>query len=351
MTALHQDYPWVTPNSPIVVSAPMLKIALSKLAVSVSAAGGVGFLSGGLDLSDLPRHLAEAAELVRSHGIPFPSGLLPIGVGFLSWGACLELAIPALQEHPVAAVWFFAPYQLSDLLNWAKAIRQISDNRTKIWVQVGTVAEAVEVAKTTKPDVIVVQGSDSGGHGLSQRASLMTLLPEVRDVFKKEGIEGIQIVASGGIIDGRGAAAALALGANGVCLGTRFLASPEAIIAKGYQDEILRVNDGGVSTVASSIYDTVRGYREWPQGYAGRGVANRTFLDAVHGMTEDENVEMYKEAMKLGDSGWGPEGRMTTYAGTGVGLIKEVIPAGDIVRTIQQEAKEVLQKSALRHKL
>ncbi len=251
----------------------------------------------------------------------------------------------------MAAVWFFAPYQLSDLLVWAKAIRQISDNKTKIWVQVGTVAEAVEVAKTTKPDVMVVQGSDSGGHGLSQRASLMTLLPEVRDTFEKEGIEGIQIVAGGGIIDGRGAAAALALGADGVVLGTRFLASPEAVIAKGYRDEILRVNDGGVSTVATSIYDTVRGYRGWPQGYAGRGVANRTFLDAVHGMSEDENINMYNEAMKLGDSGWGPEGRMTTYSGTGVGLIKEVIPAGDIVRSIQQGAKEVLQKSALKYKL
>jgi len=61
-------------------------------------------------------------------------------------------------------------------------------------------------------------------------------------------------------------------------------------------------------------------------------------------------VEMYKEAMKLGDSGWGPEGRMTTYAGTGVGLVKEVIPAGDIVKSVQQEAKEVLQKSALKYK-
>jgi len=193
-----------------------------------------------------------------------------------------------------------------------------------------------------------VQGSDSGGHGLSQRASLMTLLPEVRDTFEKEGIAGIHLVAGGGIIDGRGAAAALALGADGLCLGTRFLASREVTIAKGYQDELLRVGDGGVSTVATSIYDMVRGYRDWPQNYMGRGVANRTFLDAVHGMTEDENVEMYQEAVKMGDAGWGHEGRMTTYAGTGVGLLKEVSPAGDIVRSIQREAQEVLQKSASR---
>ncbi len=107
MTALHSDYPWVKPNAPIVVSAPMLKIALAQLAVSVSAAGGIGFLSGGLDLSEFPQHLAEAAELVRSNNVPVHAGLLPIGVGFLSWGASLELAIPALQNVPCGSGMVF----------------------------------------------------------------------------------------------------------------------------------------------------------------------------------------------------------------------------------------------------
>jgi nitronate monooxygenase len=324
----------------------MLKISLARLTISVSSSGGIGFLAGGYDTSDLSQHLSEAAALAETSNLPLHNNVLPIGVGFLTWGSSLSLALQALKTHPVAAVWLFAPRQLSDLLEWAHSIREVSGHSTKIWVQVGTVAEAVEVAKTTKPDVLVVQGSDSGGHGLTQRASLMTLLPEVRDTFEKEGIMGIPIVAGGGIIDGRGAAAAVALGADGVCLGTRFLASHEATIAKGYQDEVLRVGDGGVSTVSSTIYDTVRGIREWPQAYAGRGVANRTFLDAVHGMSEEENVEMYKQAMEAGDSGWGPEGRMCTYAGTGVGLVKEVKAAGDIVRSVQKEAEKILQKSA-----
>ena len=328
----------------------MLKIALGRLAVSISASGGLGFLAAGFDLSPLLQNLSDAASLVNSTNLPLHNGVLPIGVGFLTWGASLDLALQALQTHPVAAVWLFAPRQLSDLLEWAKSIRQISENRTKIWVQVGTVAEAVGVAKTTRPDVLVVQGNDSGGHGLSQRASLITLLPEVRDVFSKEGITGIPIIASGGIIDGRGAAAALALGADGVCLGTRLLACDEASIAKGYQNEVLRVGDGGVSTVASTIYDTVRGFRDWPQTYAGRGVANRTYLDAVHGITEEENVELYKKSVKLGDSGWGPEGRMCTYAGTGIGLVREVMSAADIVRSVQQEAMAILQNSAGKYK-
>ncbi|OAL21794.1 hypothetical protein AYO22_07736 [Fonsecaea multimorphosa] len=322
---------------------------MGRLAVTVSANGGIGFLAGGFDLSSLLQNLSEAAEYAKSTNLPLHEGLLPIGVGVQNWGSDLQLLVQALEKHPVAAVWFFAPTHLSDLLDWAKAIRHLTDGRTKIWVQVGTVAEAIEVAKTTKPDVLIVQGSDSGGHGLVQRASLLTLLPEVRDAFESEEID-IPVLAAGGIMDGRGAAAALALGADGVCLGTRFLACNEAVIAKGYQDEVLRVTDGGTSTVSTTIYDTVRGIHGWPQTYVGRGVINRTYLDAVHGgMGDKENTQLYKEAMEMGDAGWGPEGRMTTYAGTGIGLVREIMSAGDIVRSVQQEAIQVLQRAASKY--
>lgn len=343
----HTDYPWTSPDVPLVVSAPMMKITLGRHAVSVSANGGFGFLAGGFDLTPLAKDLAEAAELAKAQGLSLHNGALPIGVGVQNWGSDLRLALDAIKKHPVAAVWFFAPKQLSDLLEWAREIRAATENKTKIWVQIGTVAEALEVAKTTKPDVLVVQGADSGGHGLAHRASLLTLLPEIVDALAEEGIK-IPIVAAGGIMDGRGSAAALALGADGVALGTRFLAAKEAVIAKGYQDEVLRVSDGGVSTTATTIYDVVRNIHGWPETYNGRGVINRTYQDAKHGMSNDENVQLYKEAMQQGDSGWGPDGRMTTYAGTGIGLVREVLPAGDIVRQVQQETVQILQKSAKR---
>jgi nitronate monooxygenase len=347
--ALYGDYPWLTPGAPIVVSAPMMKITLGRLAVAVSQAGGIGFVAAGFDVSPLSGWLKEAANYVKLAALDLYDGMLPIGVGFQNWGADLDMSIKALEEHPVAAAWFFAPEQPADLLQWAKAIREISHGKTKIWVQVGTVAEAVEIAKTTRPDVLVVQGNDSGGHGLAQRASLMTLLPEVKETLAQEGITNIPLVAAGGILDGRGLAAALALGADAACLGTRFLACEEAVIAKGYQDEVLRGCDGGVSTVSTTIYDTVRGIHGWPQTYVGRGIANRTFLDAVHGMDDAENVKLYKGASKLGDQGWGPEGRMTTYAGTGVGLVKDVVPAAGIVRSVQREAVQVLHSHATKY--
>ena len=344
---LAEDYPWTT--SPLIVAAPMMKISLGPLAVAASKAGGFGFLAGGFDLSPLGQDLEEAAELIKAENIPCKDGVLPIGVGFQNWGSDLKLALAAISKYPPAAVWFFAPKQLSDLMVWSKEIRAATDRKTKIWIQVGTVAEAVEVAKTSKPDVLVLQGSDAGGHGLDARASVVTLVPETGDALRKEGIR-IPLIAAGGISDGRGAAAALTLGAAGIALGTRFLASKEAKIAQGYQNEVLRASDGGVSTVQTKVYDAVRGIYGWPQAYGGRGVANRSYLDALHGMSDDENQELYKEAMKQGDDGWGPEGRMTTYAGTGVGLVSKVLSADDIIKNMQEETLVVLDATARKYR-
>lgn len=323
----------------------MLKITMARLAVAVSRAGGLGFVAGGFDLSGLGKDMDEAAQLLKASPVKSTDELLPVGIGFQNWGSDINLALPVIKKYKPAAVWFFAPYQPSDLIPWAKETRAATDGKTKIWVQVGTVAEAIEVAQTTKPDVIILQGSDAGGHGLQQRAGIISLLPEVSDAFAKAGID-IPLVAAGGIGDGRGAAAALTLGASGVALGTRFLAAEEATIAKGYQNEILRVSDGGVSTVKTKMYDVVRGILNWPPAYDGRGVANRSYLDALQGMSDEENRELYQEAAKLGDDGWGPEGRMTTYAGTGIGLINKVMSAEAIVKEVQKEAVEVLDKTA-----
>jgi nitronate monooxygenase len=346
-SALRSHYPWA--SVPFVVGAPMLKITMARLAVAISRAGGLGFVAGGFDLSGLGKDMDEAAELLKTSPIQSRDGLLPVGIGFQNWGSDMNLAIPVIKKYQPAAVWFFAPYQLSDLLPWAKETRAATEGKTKIWVQVGTVAEAIEVAKTTKPDVVVLQGSDAGGHGLEQRASIISLLPEVSDAFARAGIE-IPLIAAGGISDGRGAAAALTLGASGVALGTRFLAAEEATIAKGYQNEVLRVSDGGVSTVKTKLYDVVRGIFDWPPAYDGRGVANRSYQDALHGMSDEENRELYKEAMKQGDDGWGPDGRMTTYAGTGIGLINKVMPAEAIVKEVRKEALEVLDRTVHRLK-
>ena len=148
--------------------------------------------------------------------------------------------------------------------------------------------DAIEGACSCPPDVLVVQGADAGGHGLAQSAGIVGLLSEVAASLRDIGSENIHLVASGGITEGRGVATCLALGGSGVVVGKRFLASKEAKIAEGYQGVVLRTNDGGTSTVGTSVYDTLRG-REWPHQYNGRGIISQSYLDAQNGMLTDEN--------------------------------------------------------------
>ncbi|KAJ9209655.1 hypothetical protein DTO166G4_8744 [Paecilomyces variotii] len=350
LSALRSAYPWV--KTPLIACAPMLRIATAPLAVAVSRAGGLGFLAAGFDLSDLEANLKHSAELLAKIDPPIDQrdkkDVLPIGVGFINWGADLTTAVAAIKRYTPCAVWFFAPASLpGDLIPWAEAIRSATNNRTKIWVQVGSVSEAVSAVESFQPDVLVIQGSDAGGHGLARSASVMALLPEVKDTLRERNQGHIPLVAAGGITDGRGLAASLALGASGVVMGTRFLASKEANISHGYQMELLRASDGGISTVRTKIYDKVRGFTSWPERYNGRGVINRTYVDAVEkGTPDEENRRLYEEEVKKGDAGWGPDGRMTTYAGTGVGLLKDILPAGEIVRNTRLEAERTTKNLA-----
>ena len=218
------------------------------------------FLAAGTDVTDLKRQLQAVSDLVAQS--PFPGSsldLLPIGVGFINWGVALETALEALREHIPVAVRFFAPRENKDLVEWTRRVREMSKGKTKIWIQIGTVKEAIEVARSCHPDVLVVQGADAGGHGLVQGAGIVTLLPEVADSLRDIGMANIPLIAAGGIVEGRGSAACLALGGCGVVMGTRFLASREASIAKGYQDDVLRMDDGGTSTVRTRVYDTLKG--------------------------------------------------------------------------------------------
>lgn len=183
---------------------------------------------------------------------------------------------------------------------------------------------------------------------MNECASIITLLPEVSDAlsakFCGRGSEMPILVAAGGIVDGRGLVAASALGAAGVAMGTRYLAAHEAVIAKGYRNEVLRAADGGVTTVRTSVYDQLRGTTEWPERYGGRSIINRSYVDAQGGMDMQQNLKLYKQAEVAGDGGWGIEGRMTTYAGTGVGLVRKKQSAREITEEVREEARRIFAR-------
>ena len=343
LNTMNSVHPWT--RSPLIVNAPMLLIALAPMAVAVAQTGGFGFLAAGTDVRDLKAELRKARDLVQRTPIKGSDpDVLPIGVGFINWGVDLTTALEAMKEQIPAAVWFFAPKRTKDLIEWTSKIRVFSSGRTKVWIQIGTVADAIQVAKMCSPDVLVVQGADAGGHGLAQGAGIVSLLPEVADALKEAEMGSIPLIAAGGIVEGRGTAACLALGASGVVMGTRFLASKEANIAKGYQDDVLRTRDGGLSTARTNVYDTLRGITGWPGRYDGRGILNQSFWDAQDGKSTDENKRLYNEALQKGDEGWGEDGRLTAYAGSGVGLVKEVKSAHEIIEEVRGDALEVMSK-------
>jgi len=343
--SLSSAYPWT--RSPLVANAPMRSIALASLAVAVSQAGGLGFIAAGTDIRDLKNEMRRASDMLERSPIEgAESGVLPIGVGFINWAVDLNSVLEAFNEHVPAAAWFFAPEKVDDLVEWTQKIRERSRGKTKIWIQIGSVSDALQVAKICHPDVLVIQGADAGGHGLAQGAGIISLLPEVADALEEIGLNNISLVAAGGIVEGRGTAACLALGANGVVLGTRFLASNEANIAKGYQHDVLRASDGGSNTVRTYLYDQLRGTTSWPSKFNGRGITNQSFFDAQNGMSSDENKRLYEMALRKGDQGWGSFGRLTAYAGAGVGLVKGVKSALGIVDEVRRDAIEVFSRTS-----
>ncbi|KAG9527885.1 inosine monophosphate dehydrogenase, partial [Aureobasidium melanogenum] len=340
---LKKTYPWI--KLPLIVSAPMLNAATPALAASVSQAGGIGFIAGGTKPAELDELLSKTSALIPSKS-RFRNDVLPIGVGFQNWGCSLDAMSPIFRKYCVAAIWLFAPKQLADFGPWAKEIRNVSGGRTQVWSQVGTVLEALEVMELAHPDVLVVQGTDAGGHGLRQSASIISLLPETKDALTAAGYPHVPVLAAGGIVESRGVAAAVTLGADGVVMGTRFLAAKEAGIAKGWQNEIIRVKDGGTTTKRSTLCDRLKETVGWPEHYDGRAIINKGHLDEEAGLSDAENVRLYKEELKRGDEVFGDAGRMVTYAGTGVGLIKEAKSAADIVDETTSGALEILQHCA-----
>lgn len=346
---LAHSYKWL--KAPYVIGAPMRVLAGPELAIEISTAGGLGFIGPPAKIGDAAADLARAAQLARASASAAlqshttTSGVLPVGIGFQTWTTDLKEVILALQENKPCAVWLFAPrHGQKELDEWTVALREV-EPKIQIWVQAGTLTEAVAAATSSSPpDVLVVQGAEAGGHGRAHDGvGIQALFPEVSDATRESGIP---LIAAGGIADGRGLAAALSLGAAGAAIGTRFLAARETRISKGYQDEVLRASDSGKSTVRTQLYNHLRGTYGWPEQFAPRTVINKSWTEHQAGVPFEELKARHDELAKTGDAGWGPEGRLATYVGAAVGLVHDVKPAGVITSETRDEAATVFTSMA-----
>jgi nitronate monooxygenase len=333
-------YPWTT--APLIVGAPMRVMSGPELAVAVSRAGGFGFIGPGLKPESTAADLEITKGLLASSGIPQHGAVLPVGVGFQVWNGNLDVSASAVSQYRPAAAWLFAPrHGQTDIDVWTKRLREASPE-TKIWLQIGTLQEAFDAARSASPpDVLVVQGAEAGGHGrATDGIGFITLLPEIADATRKSGIP---LIAAGGVADGRGVVAALGVGAAGVAMGTRFLAAQEARIKKGYQDEVVRATDGAANTVRTQLYNHLRGTFGWPDQFSPRTIINRSWAEKQAGTAFEDIQKRHDEAVSKGDAAWGPDGWTATYAGANVGLIRGVAGAGEIVEGARKEAVKIIQ--------
>lgn len=188
-------------------------------------------------------------------------------------------------------------------------------------------------------EVIVAQGCEAGGHGMSVR-STFTLVPDVVDVVADRSPATL-VAAAGGVGDGRGLAAALALGADGAVVGTRFWATPEALVSPKAQQRAVAA--GGDDTVRTRVYDVVRRL-DWPAGYTVRAL-NNAFLGTWHGNEAElsarlpEAIDAYEKAVAAEDFD-----TAAILIGEAVGVIREVRPAAEIVAEMVGAAQRILHR-------
>jgi nitronate monooxygenase len=315
------------------------------LAHAVYKAGGIGFIGGLPDIKALRNSLQDVTELVTGVRTPESNATLPIGLGALIFAQKLEDLVALVSEFRPIAVWLFAAHERVDFGRWAEEIRKVSDT-TKIWVQIGSVTGAVQLAQSCKPDVIVLQGADAGGHGGEKGASVISLIPETLHALRRMGLDDLSIVAAGGIADGSGVAAALTLGADGVVMGTRFLAAEETTVHPAYQTAILETEDGGQTTVRAKVFDELAGPNIWPRDFDGRALIAQSYKDHIEGISIDEIRKSHAEAKQTSHLGFDQENRRAAiWAGTGVGLVREKAPAAKILTEVRESARTALERA------
>lgn len=301
-----------------VVQAPMDVIAGGQLAAAVSRAGGLGLMGGGYsdDEAWFDREFAAA-------------GNQAVGCGFITWALRKK---PEILDRVIARKPKAIFLSFDDPEPFASRIKAAG---IPLFCQLQTRADA-ERAIACGADVIVAQGTEGGGHG-GTRATL-TLVPEIADLIAKRAPETL-LCAAGGIADGRGLAAALMLGADGVVVGTRFWASSEALVHANLHTAALAAS--GDDTVRQSVLDIVR-ERDWPARYTGRVLKN-DFVGEWLGREVElkgakaEQIERYSAASKTADTNV-----VATIVGEAVGLIDAIEPAAVILERMVSEAETLL---------
>ena len=296
-----------------VVLAPMGGATDARLVAAVSAAGGLGLSAC---------TWTSASDLVTLIGDIRAMTDRPFGLNFV-----LHIADPGSIDRALAAG---VPVLSSFRGDPTGLVPRVHAAGALSVHQVTTLHEA-EQALDAGVDALIVQGNEAGGH--CGPHPLMALLPAVID---RAG--PVPVLAAGGLVDGRGLAAVLALGASGMVMGTRFIATPECPATTAHKQALLAARPG--DTVWSPVWDILWG-EDWP-GVGVRALRN-AMLDRWHGRPAElaAHIDAARAEFAEAEARDDPTGR-ALLAGCGAGRIGGLLPAGQVVADVVAEAAAVL---------
>jgi NAD(P)H-dependent flavin oxidoreductase YrpB (nitropropane dioxygenase family) len=287
------------------------------LVAAVSQAGGLGTLGvTGMSPTQVREHIAGIRAATEK----------PFGINYLLFRIEEESFAAALEARPpvVALAWACANQDIRAY------IQRVHDAGLLVIYMAGEVPEAVRAVEAGA-DVIVAQGTEGGGH-VGWMATTV-LVPMVVDAVRP-----LPVLAAGGIADGRGLAAALALGADGVLLGTRLLATDEAPVHPNYKKAI--VQSTGHDTVLTEIPDIAAG-QVWPGAMAralrNDFIARRAGREWALRQHAQEVNQAVQQACQEGDTA-----NASLLIGQDAGLIDEILPAGEVIRQMVAQAREII---------
>lgn len=303
-----------------IVSAPMAGASGGALAQAVSEAGAFGFVGGGYGELDWMRRELALCQPER------------VGCGFISWAiAADDRAFALALEHKPKAMYL----SFGDPSPFAPRAHALG---IPVFCQIQEIAQLPRAIEAGA-DVIVAQGSEAGGHGMNRRG-LMCLVPEVRDWLDANAPD-VLLLAAGGIADGRGLAASLALGADGAVVGTRFWATVESLAASAAKAFALGLD--GDATCRSRIFDILR-QKNWPEEYSFRAYRN-----AMHRRFEGHEAALAADS-QLARAEFDAATLACNYdiahitVGECIGLMRDLPHAAELAQRMAEQARQHIQR-------
>lgn len=302
-----------------VMLAGMGGVSYHQLVAAVSEAGGFGCLGASTMTTDqMVDEMAKVRDLTEK---PFGVDLLTAMPGDML--AQVEEVIRGGASVFVAGLG--VPKDAVDLCH---------EHGVLVVNMCGKVRHAV-TAVAAGCDVVVAQGTEAGGH--TGQVATFPLVPQIVDAVGDQ----VPVVAAGGITDGRHLAAALALGADGIWVGTRFIATPEARGVPGYKERIIEAAEDGTVVTRAYTGKTLRALRSrWTEEWEARQGEIQKFP-----MQAAVSIQAGVWHLGLGDDAPDVDPEREGYpAGQGVGAIHGLEPAGDLVRRFVDEAQAVIRQ-------